>query len=93
MEMCDFAILSHCIIKFIEKEELAVGVGVGSGNPSIRYMKHGGDTDNAPSPEELSYFDTQYEIYSKKFRKILGISYRDLKDSTREFKQRFQYQS
>lgn len=93
MEMSDFAKLSHCIIKFIEKEELAVGVGVGSGNPSIRYMKHGGDTDNAPSPEEFSYFDTQYEIYSKNFRNILGTNYHNLKDSNREFKQRFQYQS
>jgi hypothetical protein len=93
MEMKDFAILSHCIIKFIEKEKLAVGVGVGNGNPSIRYLKHGVDIDTTPSPEDFAYFDTHYEAYSENFRKILGTSYHNLKDTTSKLNQRFQYRS
>ncbi|MGC2570367.1 MAG: hypothetical protein WA364_02565 [Candidatus Nitrosopolaris sp.] len=54
--MRDFAAVSYCIIRFIEREELAVGVGVGDNNPSIRYLKHGTDID--VRPKKITRFKT-----------------------------------
>jgi len=83
VKMKDFAKLSHCIIKFIENEELAVGVGVGSNNPSIRYLEHSSEIDVPPQPEEFDSFNNCYEFYSQNFRTILGPDYYELKRSTK----------
>ena len=89
VKMKDFAMLSHCIIKFIENEELAVGVGVGSNNASIRYLKHGAEIDIPPQPEEFNSFDDYYEFYSSNFRTVLGTDYYELKRSTKDLRGRF----
>ena len=93
MTMRTFAGLSHCIIKFIEMEELTVGVGVGANNPSIRYLEHSADIDIPPTTAEFNSFDGLYESYSKKFRTILGPEISTLKQSTKELKGHFQINS
>jgi hypothetical protein len=90
INMRNFAKLCHCIIKFIEKEELAVGVGVGENSPYVRCLENGADIDLPPTPEEFHLFDDCYESYSKEFQTILGPNYFALKQSTKEFKQHFQ---
>jgi hypothetical protein len=82
--MRDFAKVSHCIIKFIEKEELAVGVGVGNNTPSIRYLEHGADIDVQPKVADINSFESCYEQYSKDFKSLLGQEYFQLKDSTKK---------
>ena len=71
MKMKDFAELSHCIIKFIEYEGLDLSVGVGENNPSIKYLKDGGEIDTEPDNREFSDFENTYNSYKNKFKEIL----------------------
>jgi len=87
VRMRDFAKLCHCIIKFIENEELAVGVGVGSNNPSIRYLKHGAEIDGSPQSDEFDSFNDCYESNSQNFKIVLGSLYSELKQSTKNLRQ------
>lgn len=86
IKMRDFAKLSHCIIKFIEQEELAVGVGLGGNNSSVRYLEHDAEIDRIPNATDFEAFESCYESYSKDFQQILGQEFFNLKRSTREFK-------
>jgi hypothetical protein len=90
MNMRTFAELSHCIIRFIEKKELAVGVGVGANNPSIRYLENSANIDIPPTTAEFNSFEGLYESYSKEFRTILGPEFSNLKQSTKKLKGHFQ---
>jgi len=69
--MRDFAELSYCIIKYIEKREPNGTVGTGGNRPSIRYLKHYGDIDVPPSDTEFLQFEGAYGEYEVKFNKIL----------------------
>jgi hypothetical protein len=90
MNMRTFAELSHCIIRFIEKEELVMGVGVGANNPSIIYLENGADIDMPPTTAEFNSFEGLYESYSKEFRTILGPEFSSLKESTKKLRRHFQ---
>jgi len=69
--MKDFAELSYCIIKYIEKLEPYGTVGTGGSKPSIRYLKHFGDIDVEPSDVEFQEFERAYGEYEVKFNEIL----------------------
>ena len=45
MEMKEFAELSYCIIKYIEKKKLSDSVGTGHDELSIKYLEDTGDLD------------------------------------------------
>jgi hypothetical protein len=70
--MRDFAELSYCIIKYIEKPEPGGTIGTGGNRPSIRYLKHYGDIDVQPSEIEFLQFEKVYLEYETKFNKILN---------------------
>jgi hypothetical protein len=73
MNMREFAELSYCIIKFIEKNQLDQSVGVGNGRPSIRYLEDAEDLDFEPSDNEYCEFENAYVNYLSRFKGILAI--------------------
>jgi hypothetical protein len=69
--MRDFAELSYCIIKYIEKREPYGTVGTGGNKPSIRYLKHFGEIDVQPSDAEFQEFERAYDKFEVKFNEML----------------------
>ena len=71
--MKEFAKLSYCVIKYIEKEKLEESIGTGPNEPSIKYLKDGAELDTQPSANnDLKEFNQACNGYAKKFRDILA---------------------
>jgi hypothetical protein len=70
IKMKGFAELGYCTIKYIEEREPESTVGVGGKNPSIKYLKDGGEIDVEPDPNEFGEFENNYESYKQKFEDI-----------------------
>jgi hypothetical protein len=71
MTMKQFASLSYSVIRYIEEQKPKGKVGVGGGNPNIRYLQNGAVADNEPSVEEWNDFEKSYPIYRLEFKKYI----------------------
>ncbi|MGB8937604.1 MAG: hypothetical protein WCC17_21145 [Candidatus Nitrosopolaris sp.] len=60
MRMKEFANLSYCLIKYIEKRNPEQSVG---GEPWVRYHKDGEDLDIVPKHDEIEEFQESAKVF------------------------------
>jgi hypothetical protein len=68
--MREFAELSYCVIRYIEKKNISEAVGLGKEKPPTKYLKDAGNIDNDLTDEEWERFRESYKDYENYFDSV-----------------------
>jgi len=74
MNMKSFTRLSYCVIKYIEQKQPSGSVGVGHGEPTMRYLGYDAEEDAEPPEEHKNEFRNQLEECLSNFNNKYALS-------------------